>query len=361
MSDYFKIPRSLELDPKWIAYSLKRRAFFLFLVSRAVFSESKNYKGINLTYGQYLTSQRKIADEFNLTVKETEDKIDKSFVHRALKKMIEDSFINCVEIILANQPQTLITISHLDTYNLIKYTSEPQKSFSEPHANHKEKVLANHPLEDKNIHPSNNEGQFKNLSKMLSEPQTNSFKQRDRTTQQEQQDQNNDNVYKRQCPEMLLFSKKMEDIGDDDESVIFLSRRFKLNSEQVKSFKWLKNQKIDTKDGTLCFWAKTYSLSRLQDVHKHSVKNNKEGLGKCMNHFLSKNIPVEDAYVRDNREFSIAFKGHENWSELNIGDKYVTCKVGDFIKEIPLSYSPNSFADALINIYNNFFRKVDNI
>ncbi len=190
MSEYFKIPHSLESDPKWISYSLKRRWLFLFLVSKAVFSENHIYKGINLTYGQYLISERGFVKDFNETVGELEDKIDRSYVQRSFKKFKEDGFIDYKIISLAIHQNTLITITHLDTYNLIKNSSDPRKSTSDPLAIHKENILEIHPKMNINLCSSNNVEVFSKIEKLVCDPQKNNFKNSERSTQKEQREKN---------------------------------------------------------------------------------------------------------------------------------------------------------------------------
>ena len=36
----------------------------------------------------------------------------------------------------------------------------------------------------------------------------------------------------------------------------FLAKKFKLTNEQVTMYVWLKDQNINTDDGTLCYWVK---------------------------------------------------------------------------------------------------------
>lgn len=355
MSDYFKIPRSLESNEKWISYSLKRRALFLFLVSKAVFSESHLYKGINLTYGQYLTSYGKISSEFNLTVTETEDKIDRSYVQRTFKKFQEDSFINYKEIDLAIRSETLITITDPDTYELIKNGSDTDKSTSDTVAIQLENNLAiqsdQRLIMYEKFHSTSDLGvnldDKNNLEKCITDTHNNSFKHSERYRQQEQQEQNKDFVYERQCLGTLPFLQKGAD------SVLFVAKKFKLTESQIESFRWLIDQNIDSSESTLSYWSKEYSLERLKDVHIYAKKTRKKSVGALMNSLLMKNAYVENSFSRENKEFAIAYKQEHKWHQLRIEEKYITCEIKGVKKEIPLSYSPDAFVDTLVNLYKN--------
>lgn len=130
---------------------------------------------------------------------------------------------------------------------------------------------------------------------------------------------------------------------------------FCLSNDQLQTLEWLKSQQINTDEKTLSFWAKTYTCARLKDVFKHAKTKAKSNVGGYMNNLLKKSIKVECDTVRENREYAASIKELNSWNQLIIGDMYVTCSCGDnYVKEIPLSYTPAAFRDAIGDLFAFF-------
>jgi len=135
-------PISLEQDPNWINLSLKRRVLFQYIVWRCVYSQSHMFQEIELTFGQYVKSFGDLAKEFNETVNDSEDKIDKSFVKRAVDKYVEINLISYVVIGVSIRSKTIISITHSDTLEIIKMGCDTIKGTSDTIAIRKGNISA---------------------------------------------------------------------------------------------------------------------------------------------------------------------------------------------------------------------------
>ncbi len=128
--------------------------------------------------------------------------------------------------------------------------------------------------------------------------------------------------------------------------------KFKLNAEQRTIFEWLKKQGIDSVDKTLCYWAKTFSFSRLKDVVLMAKREPRKSVGAYINKLLRSNAIVETDIVRENRELAIEYKSSNHWKELQIFEKHAKCK--DAIgkeREIEFSLKSNLFLSNLMQMH----------
>lgn len=131
------------------------------------------------------------------------------------------------------------------------------------------------------------------------------------------------------------------------------ARRYKLSAEQEGVLGWLKEQIPDTDEKTLCYWAKTYDLKRLNDVMHAAKDNNATNLGAYMHKLLKSEIVIHDANAKDCAEFAKDFKLANGWDDLEIGRKYVTFWIGKSKEELSLSGDPVEFAKTLMNKYKS--------
>ena len=107
-----------------------------------------------------------------------------------------------------------------------------------------------------------------------------------------------------------------------------LVNRFKLTEDQIKVYEWLSMQNINTDEGTLIFWAKTYSPKRLREVVEFANTRRNAGqeiqnIGGWINKFLKSNEPVVTDQYEVNREVAKNFTKTKNWKDLKIYEKYV--------------------------------------
>lgn len=348
---YRAIPISLEEDAIWLKLSLKRRALFIFIMCNAVDQESYFYKGKILTYGQYVWSFRKLAKRFNETVC-PDDQFSNSGCQKAIEYFIEKGFIKTEKWGGGVQLETLITITQSDVYELIKTKRcTPNREQSTPSVHpesfdgvHLENIL-NQPLDSstEGISETENEASvhIENIVNMGAV-----------YTQQETTDSTTkilleDNV------RTLPFSSSKRDDAD-------VVKKFKVQDEQVDAFNWLNSEKIDSPVTTLCYWAKTYSMKRLKEVHKVAVqakpthKGRPKSIGAIMNHLLKNNIPVETDSHDTNAEFMHGFVDREHAMNWKVEKKYVTCEIKGIRKEVFLDLHPDAFVNQLIMLENQF-------
>lgn len=138
------------------------------------------------------------------------------------------------------------------------------------------------------------------------------------------------------------------------ENTNFYIRKFRLTDEQALIYKWLKEQKLNTDDGTLCYWSKTYPSSRIKEVVEFGYARIASGqtiqnIGGWVRNFLKSGNAVVNDTSKFNREYSIEFSKHNNWNDLKIYEKYVKDNVtGD---DLPLTISTDDFKHALERLY----------
>jgi hypothetical protein len=107
-----------------------------------------------------------------------------------------------------------------------------------------------------------------------------------------------------------------------------LIKKYKLTTEQIEMFAWLKSKNINVDDPTLCYWVKTYPSKRIQEVvdfanARRNAGQNILNIGGWIQKFLKTGQAVVDDNCKANREFSINFTEYRKWKELKIYEKYV--------------------------------------
>lgn len=354
---YRAVPVSLETDQKWLSLSLKRRALFLFLVFESVSSESYLYRGKVLTYGQYVWSFNKLLEKFNLTLN-PEDQYSRTGLREAIDHLHKIGFLKKETSGVGAHSQTTITILHLDCYELLKNTHRPIFGDHRPNTAQSndmntaqyisneitaENISTNEKQESSKTHTAHSEISLNNEHRPFIQNLTES------NTKESVLE---DNV------QTMPFSKNKFDVVRDNVNAL---QRFKLSADQIEVFLWLQAQKIDTRENTLCFWAKNYSLKRLKEVHKAAVNakpttaNGKpKSIGALMTNFLKKGIAVETDFKNENAAFLDSMADRYPLMNWKIGKKFATCTINGIEKEISLNISPNAFVDQFITLENQF-------
>lgn len=113
---YICIPRSLLQDPFWISLPLTYKMVFYKIIELSCFRPRQfcdNGVLLDLQIGQVCISERRLA-------KECGPEFCKSLIHRCLLRFKYVSFSDHS----VNHNKLIITITHIDTYNLIKNASE---------------------------------------------------------------------------------------------------------------------------------------------------------------------------------------------------------------------------------------------
>lgn len=132
------------------------------------------------------------------------------------------------------------------------------------------------------------------------------------------------------------------------------TRRFPLKKEQQGVFDWLKAQKLNTDDDTLCYWVRTYPIEKLKTAIAFLNHETKRGVsirtrgGFVRNVLEGKISPVTDTCL-ENKQFVKDFIEANKWVELEIHEKYVLCPRTH--KEVPLSLEPATFVKAICDLF----------
>jgi hypothetical protein len=133
-----------------------------------------------------------------------------------------------------------------------------------------------------------------------------------------------------------------------------LVKRFKLTNEQIEIYAWLKGLNINTDDGTLIYWAKTYPSQRLKDIVNFAISRRNAGqdirnIGGWVKQFLKNGLPVVTGPSEHNKGYTEEYCKLRNWNELKIYEKYVKDAVtGD---DLSFLMENEEFKRALESLY----------
>lgn len=139
-----------------------------------------------------------------------------------------------------------------------------------------------------------------------------------------------------------------------NEDAKILAKKFKLTSEQATIYAWLRNQKINTDDETLCYWAKRYPAMRVKEVVEFAHARINLGqkilnMGGWIHKFLKSGNAVVNDVCMLNRKHVVEFTRANNWQELQIYEKYIKDNItGD---DLPLTMATNEFKRCLEKLY----------
>jgi hypothetical protein len=119
-------------------------------------------------------------------------------------------------------------------------------------------------------------------------------------------------------------------------------KKFKLSVSQAEIYKWLKEQNINTDDGTLCYWAKIYTEKRIKEVvtyaKSRSQSENIKNLGGWIQKILKTNQIVINDNSKVNQRFLEEFLSTRCWKALKVYEKYIK----DSITGDDLSFTMNA-------------------
>lgn len=133
--------------------------------------------------------------------------------------------------------------------------------------------------------------------------------------------------------------------------------KVKFTDEQAAAFEWLKSLGLDTAEDTLSWWARTYGLARLEEVHKEAKGRRPKSLGAYMQNLLKKGAVVSAGRVEMNHQFAQEFKAAQSWGSLEIHKKYAIINQGNITVEIDFNQEPLSFAKYLMEKHDVFGSK----
>lgn len=134
----------------------------------------------------------------------------------------------------------------------------------------------------------------------------------------------------------------------------FFAKKFKLTDEQVIIYTWLKEQRINTDDSTLCYWARTYSSIRIKEVVQFANARIAAGqkilnIGGWIHSLLKSGNAVVNDTCKFNQEYAVEFSKAKNWNDLKIYEKYVKDNVTG--EDLPLTIAIDEFKRALDRLY----------
>lgn len=118
-----------------------------------------------------------------------------------------------------------------------------------------------------------------------------------------------------------------------------------LTQEQMDIFEWLKKQGINSHEDTLAWWARTYTLKRLEEVIKEAKIRKARSLGAYMQKILKTGVSVVSGRIEKNKETAQVFKDFHDWNDLEIHQKYATFENGTI--EISFDMEPDAFNEYL--------------
>jgi hypothetical protein len=139
-----------------------------------------------------------------------------------------------------------------------------------------------------------------------------------------------------------------------NENINYYAKKYKLTDEQIMTYAWLKEQRLNTDDGTLCFWSKTYPAIRIKEVVEFANARIMEGqkienMGGWVQKLLKSKLAVVNDVCRVNRKYAIEFTKAWNWKDLRIYEKYVKDNItGD---DLPLTMAIDDFKRSLENLH----------
>lgn len=128
----------------------------------------------------------------------------------------------------------------------------------------------------------------------------------------------------------------------------------KFTDEQRDTWEWLKSLNIDSSEDTLSWWARNYSLTRLDEVHREALKRKPDSIGAYMQKLLKSGSVVVTGRVELNAEFAEAFKALRNWNALEIHQKYASVNRSNHSIEIDFNMDPHQFQEYLSQKYDAF-------
>lgn len=108
-----------------------------------------------------------------------------------------------------------------------------------------------------------------------------------------------------------------------------LAKRWALNQHQLISLNYLLEQHVPAAPPTLAFWAKTYSLERLQEIVAYAKSQKPDNLAAYIQKLLRKNVTVENAVALKNREVAEYFAKAHMPGRLKVLKRYCVLTLSD--------------------------------
>lgn len=123
--------------------------------------------------------------------------------------------------------------------------------------------------------------------------------------------------------------------------------------DKLACFEWLKTLGIDTTEDTLSWWAKNYTMERLQEVYQEVSKRKPKSIGAYMHKLLKSQATVATGRVEVNREYAEIFRDLKGWRALEIMQKYANIDKGNHNIEIDFNMDTEEFRNYLHEKYES--------
>lgn len=122
-----------------------------------------------------------------------------------------------------------------------------------------------------------------------------------------------------------------------------IEKQFCKGSTELEALAWLKSLSLDSSHGNLSWWAKTYSLERLQDVYKEACFRKPRSVAKYMQTLLRNEQLVPNANAKINKAYANKFKQENYWDSLHVGHMYASFPYGYDVVDISLLQNEDNF------------------
>lgn len=152
------------------------------------------------------------------------------------------------------------------------------------------------------------------------------------------------------------FSKVIDrSMTSSTEERLMAAKRWLKNPEHLAVYEWLLTLDLTgTLDKTLTWWARTYSITRLDEVYREAKKHNPRSIGAYMYMLLEQQKIVCAGRIDLNKDFAEQFKKAMGWHNLEIFDKYGKIPNGNSSIEIDFNVPSDEFAQYLMDKYDNY-------
>ena len=131
------------------------------------------------------------------------------------------------------------------------------------------------------------------------------------------------------------------------------AKKYKLNPEQITTFRWLQQQEINSDDETFSWYAKKYSFQRIRDVVLWAKRQKRDNLGSYIRYLLNVDAVVETDVCRENKQLALDYKTNNQWLALEIQEHYVICKASrENFREIKLDMDSKEFLNKLLDLHS---------
>ena len=139
-----------------------------------------------------------------------------------------------------------------------------------------------------------------------------------------------------------------------NDKTLDIAKRWRLSEENMNSFYWLKDMQIPTDQNTMAYWAKKYSLQRLQDVFYEAKSYKPDYIANYMQKLLKTEAFVLNANAEKNREFAESYKKETKSAKMKICKNYVKIPYKDDYVDIYFNLQPEAFMERFLDTIKEY-------